>query len=299
MARTIGKKDKKTEKPQFAGSNPIGIKEAHSDRMRRMKMLASENPGIVTSYKGKVGGLKREPGIKIDHRGVAKNKRTYEQSIYDNHRYPYIAEVLCREYGFISTQLAEVLGCSPTTIDKWMQIYPDFRVAVRRGREQFDSTRVEQSLLKRALGYEYVEKTVKSVFLIGKKANSDVEVAVPAREVTKTYKMLPPDVKAIMFWLQNRQPDRWKSVAYIQAQMNANKTVTHVNVGVDTKELENMSVAQIKELRNLIEVSKGGVAEDQHEEITDAEIGEVIYSAGQKLLANDQAIEDYDLEEDD
>jgi hypothetical protein len=201
--------------------------------------------------------------------------------------------VLCREYGFIGVQLAEVFGVIRETIEKWVQLHPDFKAAVRRGREQFDTEKVEQSLLKRALGYEFTERTERVVMLIGKKKFQDIEVAVPARETVTTHKTMPPDVKAIMFWLQNRNSDRWKSVAYIQAQMNQNKTITHVNVDAD---IQNMSVEQIKALRSMVEISKNNMDNQEAIEIGNEEIGQIVYNAGNKFLADEKEIENYEPE---
>ena len=267
------------------------IKESQKERILKMRALKKENHGVVTSYAIDHERMPRPKEIRVNELGVAQIRAG--GAVYDPQRFPHIAEVLCREYGFLAVQLAEVLGVSKTSIDKWIQIHPEFKAAVYRGREEFDTGKVEQSLLKRALGYEYTEKTERTVFLIGKNKFTDVEVAVPAREIVTTTKALPADVKAIMFWLQNRQPGRWKSVAYIQAQMNQNKTVTHVNVDAD---LENMSVEQIKALRAMVEVSNGSGKQQEAIEISNEEVGNIIHRVGQKMLGCEDAIEDYDLE---
>lgn len=289
--RTTGTKNKQSIEDHVR-NKPYGkIKESKKDRMLKMRDLKKQNNGVITSYAedhAKIGHTSR---VKIDELGIGRKVMT---GAYDPFRTPHIAEVLCREYGFLTVQLAEVFGVSRAAVIKWASIHPEFRDAVRRGREEFDTGKVEQSLLKRALGYEYTEKTERVVFLIGKKKNTDVEVAVPAKEIVTTTKALPADVKAIMFWLQNRQPGRWKSVAYIQAQMNQNKTVTHVNVDAD---LDKMSIEQIKALRNMVETSKNDPNEQKAIDISQEEIGEFAFQAGQKLLGLDENIEDYEIEE--
>lgn len=59
--------------------------------------------------------------------------------------------------------------------------------------------KVENALYKRAIGYEYVEKKAEKVGLtLVRKSATTKEVA--------------PDVTACIFWLCNRNPDRWKNV---------------------------------------------------------------------------------------
>jgi hypothetical protein len=291
--RTTGKRVRKKEDHVVNKGSNGKFKESQKDRYKRMREESMEDGGVInTLMVPRNKRLRPEKKPFADKYGIMRTS-IYRTETYDNHRFPHIAEILCKEYGFILVQLAEVFGVVKGTVQSWIQTHPDFRTAVFRGREAFDTGRVEKSLLKRALGYKYTEKTERNVFLIGRKANSDVEVAVPAREVVTTQKELPPDVKAIMFWLQNRDSDRWKAVSYLNAQVNANKTVTTVKVDAD---LENMSVEQIKALRGLVESSQQGKGEVRSVSMSDEEMGQIVYNAGQKLTGEDN-IEDYDLEE--
>ncbi len=56
-------------------------------------------------------------------------------------------------------------------------------------------TKVENALLRRAVGYEYTE--------------TRVEESDKGSKVTEITKHMPPDTKAAIFWLKNRQPGRW------------------------------------------------------------------------------------------
>jgi len=287
MARTKGVSRK--ERPNTINRK---YKESQRDRYRRMREEGQVKDGTINGYADiSDDRMKRPMKHKLDHMGIP---RYAGMQVYDNDRFPYIAEVLCREYGFIYPQLAEVFGVGRTTIEKWAQIHPKFKEAVRRGRDEFDTLKVEKSLLKRAMGYEYTEKTERSVVLIGKHKLQDIDVVIPAREIVLTYKTMPPDVKACMFWLQNRNSDRWKNVAYLQAELKKNSTVTKVNVEAD---LQNMTVEQIKALRDIVVTAQSnGVVQDAIE-LEDQEIADFIFTKGQKLLGNDQAIEDYPLDD--
>lgn len=59
--------------------------------------------------------------------------------------------------------------------------------------------KVENALLKRALGYTYTE--VKKEGTVNGTA-----------KVTVTEKTMPPDVAAIIFWLKNRKPEVWREI---------------------------------------------------------------------------------------
>ena len=66
-------------------------------------------------------------------------------------------------------------------------------------------TQVENALLKRALGYTATE-TIEEVYQAGEGQNKKV-LSSHIRRITKE---IPPDVGAIVFWLKNRKPGRWR-----------------------------------------------------------------------------------------
>ena len=68
---------------------------------------------------------------------------------------------------------------------------------LKNGKE-FADKNIEQSLYKRAMGYQYQEIT--------QEPDKDGQLRVSKRVI----KEVSPDVGAIAFWLKNRQPDKWK-----------------------------------------------------------------------------------------
>lgn len=72
-------------------------------------------------------------------------------------RFDHMAEVACRTHGFSDGQLAELFGVCIATITNWKSEYSTFLASVKRGKEQFDTALVEQTLLKRATGYTTIE----------------------------------------------------------------------------------------------------------------------------------------------
>ena len=62
----------------------------------------------------------------------------------------------------------------------------------------------EDALLKRALGF--TQEEIYSEDIIDKDSGEITNLA--KRKVIR--KTIPPDVRALLFWLKNRYPERWK-----------------------------------------------------------------------------------------
>lgn len=104
--------------------------------------------------------------------------------------------------GLSDEQMAHNIGITTTTLYDWKKKYPAFSEALARGKEVVD-IEVENALLKRAKGYDYIETT--SELIADKNAKNKAVMKVTKR-VTRH---VPPDVKAIVFWLTNRKPE-WR-----------------------------------------------------------------------------------------
>lgn len=106
-----------------------------------------------------------------------------------------LLEGWCRD-GASDRDVCELIGISYSTLYKWISRYPEFAEAMVKGKEVVDRM-VENALLKRCLGYDYVEteRIRKDGIVISEK---------------KVKKYMPPDVTACAIWLNNRKPDEWK-----------------------------------------------------------------------------------------
>nr|DAO00069.1 MAG TPA: terminase small subunit [Caudoviricetes sp.] len=104
--------------------------------------------------------------------------------------------------GLSDEQIAHNIGITTTTLYDWKKKYPAFSEALARGKEVVD-IEVENALLKRAKGYDYIETT--SELIADKNARNKAVMKVTKR-VTRH---VPPDVKALIFWLTNRKPE-WR-----------------------------------------------------------------------------------------
>ena len=103
------------------------------------------------------------------------------------------AKVGCAELGATDNDLADLFGVCIRTVHYWKKRHPEFGEAVKQGKEEFDTNRVERSLLQAALGGTYEEVYEQD-----------------GKVVKKVIKQKAPDVKACLFWLKNREPQRWK-----------------------------------------------------------------------------------------
>ena len=104
--------------------------------------------------------------------------------------------------GISDEQMTHNIGITTTTLYVWKKKYPAFSEALARGKEVVD-IEVENALLKRAKGYDYIETT--SELIADKNARNKAVMKVTKR-VTRH---VPPDVKALIFWLTNRKSE-WR-----------------------------------------------------------------------------------------
>lgn len=81
--------------------------------------------------------------------------------------------------GATDKDIADAFGVSERTINQWKTDFEEFTSALKEGKV-FADARVANALYNKALGYE------------------------------KNDKHYPPDTTACIFWLKNRQPDKWR-----------------------------------------------------------------------------------------
>ena len=86
-------------------------------------------------------------------------KRGRPRKVYNASFHPMIAK-FCAMLGYIDSKTAKELNISVTTMKTWKKKYPEFNEALKTGKLHSDEM-IEDSLFKRAMGYEY-EETEKS-----------------------------------------------------------------------------------------------------------------------------------------
>lgn len=106
--------------------------------------------------------------------------------------------------GLTNEQIAENMGIGLSTLYEWQKRYPEFSDALKTSKEVVD-LHVENALLKRALGYEYVERTYEP-----DKETGEMRIT---KRITK---QVVPDTTAQIFWLKNRKPEDWRDKQQIE-----------------------------------------------------------------------------------
>ena len=104
--------------------------------------------------------------------------------------------------GYTFQDVANRIGITTKTLKKWRDQYPEIDKALKCGREIIDY-KVENALLKSALGYKTKEVKVTTTMRHGK-------VVETIKEVTD--KEQAPNVSAAQCWLYNRLPKKWKNM---------------------------------------------------------------------------------------
>lgn len=121
-------------------------------------------------------------------------RKTGRPSGYDQPRTTdEVAAMLARQ-GLTVDEIAAALKVSPRTLYRWQAAHPDLWQSIREAGAETD-LRVEDSLLRRCLGFTYEDDGKKRTAL--------------------------PDVTACRFWLANRRPDRWREVKSVEVTETA------------------------------------------------------------------------------
>ena len=133
--------------------------------------------------------------------------------------------------GLDFNQIAERIGIDRNTFLKWRKKYPEIADAVAVNKELIDY-KVENALLKAALGYTTEETTV----TVGAKAVGGEMYQVLKETKTKN---VAPNVMACLAWLNNRKHNEWKRNRDNVEQVNAEDqsvTISIVRGDDDTDE---------------------------------------------------------------
>lgn len=111
--------------------------------------------------------------------------------------------------GATNIQIADAIGVTSRTIDYWLAKDHDLFRAIKDNKNVADMM-VEASLFQRAIGYQrrasrqYLEKK-----LVHDEETGEAELKTVMID-HEYIEHLPPDTVAGIFWLKNRQPERWR-----------------------------------------------------------------------------------------
>ena len=139
--------------------------------------------------------------------------------------------------GYTFQDIANKIGISYSALRKWRKDYPEIDKALKAGREIIDY-KVENALLKSALGYKTKETKVTTIIRHGK-------VVETIKETTD--KEQAPNVSAAQCWLYNRLPKKWKNMnsrANILEDMDED---TSIQVIVTRASKDNPNITQVED----------------------------------------------------
>lgn len=97
--------------------------------------------------------------------------------------------------GATDKELSDFFEVSEDTVNEWKKRHPQFSVSIKKGKDQADAV-VAEKLFKRATGYVCPDVDIKVI---------DKRIVV-----TDLKKHYPPDTLAGIFWLKNRQKEKWR-----------------------------------------------------------------------------------------
>lgn len=108
--------------------------------------------------------------------------------------------------GATDKEMADFFGVSEQTLNKWKKDYPEFLESLKKGKSIADAN-VASKLYNRAIGYDC--RATKFAASEGKITDS--------KDYIEHY---PPDTTAAIFWLKNRQPEKWRDRKEVDANVN-------------------------------------------------------------------------------
>lgn len=124
-------------------------------------------------------------------------KTTYKDDIL-----PYLERIKAwARDGATDEIICKKLNISRSFFYKHKALHMDFADALKKSKEDID-IKVENALLKRALGYKYDEVTQRNV--------TDTDGNETLKVIKIVTKHIEPDTTAQRFWLKNRRPEQWR-----------------------------------------------------------------------------------------
>lgn len=179
--------------------------------------------------------------------------------------------------GYTFQDIANRIGISINTLRAWRAQYPEIDSALKKGREIIDY-KVENALLKSALGYKTKEVKVTTTIRFGKTVETIKEV---------TDKEQAPNVSAIQCWLYNRLPNKWKKNRDQLIELDDEDT--KIQVTVTRASASQSAITQQDETAEDKEWQDGLSTMNQSIEIRSATEEERAEAAKKKAQANEQS----------
>lgn len=145
--------------------------------------------------------------------------------------------------GLSNEQIASNMGIAPETLSRWVTKYDQFNQALKKGRAPV-VRELENSLMKKAMGFEYEETTVESWVDDNGKTR---------KKATKRKLYSPPDTSAAIFLLKNYKPNKYRNYSdltkrQIEADIIKVKAETEkIRADMTVNEYQNEKITELVE----------------------------------------------------
>lgn len=133
-------------------------------------------------------------------------------------------------------ELADFFGVSEVTLNAWKKEFPEFLKSLKEGKEEAD-IKVVESLYKKAIGGHKIKETTFEKVVLPNMADDDIAQEVYKKKVIE--KEIAADTTAQIFWLKNRQPDKWRDKPQeTEENANLNKNLEALTKAIDESKKE-------------------------------------------------------------
>ena len=142
--------------------------------------------------------------------------------------------------GFTELEMCKKLNVGQTTFTYWKRLYPALMTALKENKEIVDN-QVVGALLRNALGFEYTE-----------------EVVTKDGDVVEVKKYAAPNTTAQIFWLKNRQPDKWREKRETELTGKNGGPIEVKNTDIDLTGLTDEEIKKLEEIASRVKPGNSG-----------------------------------------
>ncbi len=142
--------------------------------------------------------------------------------------------------GLTELEMCKKLNIGQTTFTYWKRLYPALMTALKENKEVVDN-QVVGALLRNALGFEYTE-----------------EVLTKDGFVMAVKKYALPNTTAQIFWLKNRQPDKWREKRETELTGKNGGPIEVKNTDIDLSGLTDEELEKLEEISSRIKSCNSG-----------------------------------------
>lgn len=122
---------------------------------------------------------------------------------YDTHIKPQLKNITLWARSMTEKDIAKNLGITEQSFINYKKQHNELVEALRKGQQDLISD-LKSALIKKAIGYEYTEKTIVNLGV-------DKDTGEEKNQITIHHKVAHPDVNAINLLLKNYDKDNWSN----------------------------------------------------------------------------------------